>query len=51
MEQNHIVSLEAKHAKLDQQIRQEAMRPHPDESLLTRLKKLKLRIKEELAHL
>lgn len=51
MEQSHMVSLEAKHAQLDQQIRQETLRPNPDQARLSLLKKRKLRIKEELAHI
>ncbi len=50
MDVNHVVSLETKHAQLDQRIRQEALRPRPDQVLLSQLKKLKLKIKEELAH-
>ncbi|MFM7028797.1 MAG: YdcH family protein [Chakrabartia sp.] len=49
MDVNHMVSLETKHAQLDQRIRQEILRPQPDQSLLSRLKKQKLKIKEELA--
>ena len=47
MEHNHVFSLEAKHALLDQQIHQE--RPNPDQIMISRLKKQKLKIKEELA--
>ena len=50
MDVNHVVSLETNHAQLDQRIRQEALRPRPDQVLLSQLKKLKLKIKEELAH-
>jgi hypothetical protein len=49
MDDNHVASLTTKHAQLDQKIRQEAGRPHPDQSRLNRWKKEKLRIKEELA--
>ncbi len=50
MDVNHMASLETKHAKLDQKIRQEGLRPMPDQSLINHLKKQKLRIKEELSH-
>jgi hypothetical protein len=50
MDVPHMVSLEAKHAQLDQLIRQEVLRPSPDQGLLSRLKKQKLKIKEEMSH-
>jgi hypothetical protein len=49
MEHNHVFSLEAKHALLDQQIHEENLRPNPDQMTINRLKKQKLKIKEELA--
>ena len=49
MDMNHLVSLESKHAQLDQQIRQETLRPMPDQARINQLKKQKLKIKEELA--
>jgi hypothetical protein len=48
---NHIVSLEAKHAGLDQQISEETRRPFPNMTALSRLKKEKLKIKEVLSGL
>lgn len=51
MDHSYAVSLEAKHAGLEQQILEERQRPHPDDDLLTRLKKEKLRIKETLSGL
>lgn len=48
MNQTHISALQTKHAGLDARISAESLRPQPDMSLLSRLKKQKLRIKEEL---
>lgn len=42
-------TLESKHAALHALIDEEEHRTHPDEDLLHRLKKEKLRIKDELA--
>ena len=50
MDVNHLVSLEAKHAQLDNLIRQEGQRRRPDQGLLSRLKKQKLKIKEEMSY-
>lgn len=50
MDMNHMVSLEAKHAQLDQLIRQEILRPNPDQGILSQLKKQKLKIKEAMQH-
>ena len=44
-----IESLRARHAALERTIHDEEVRPHPDEDVLTDLKKKKLRIKDELA--
>lgn len=51
MHQAHVSALEAKHAGLEAQIVEETQRPMPDASTLNRLKKEKLRIKEEIAGL
>lgn len=45
----HISALQSKHAGLERRISEEMSRPSPDMSLLTQLKRRKLRIKEELA--
>ena len=42
-------SLVSKHAALHALIDEEEHRPHPDEDLLHRLKKEKLKLKDELA--
>lgn len=44
----HQSALEARHANLDHEIAKEAARPQPDATILHRLKKEKLRIKETL---
>jgi len=51
MESSHTAALQTKHQGLEQRIREEMNRPHPDETVLQDLKKRKLRIKEELAEL
>lgn len=48
METGHSSALTAKHAGLDALIHAETVRPAPDTTLLARLKKQKLRIKEAL---
>jgi hypothetical protein len=49
--QDYVESLRSKHALLEQQIDDELHRPLPDQSILTRLKREKLRIKDEIARL
>ena len=44
-----IESLRARHAALEKTIHDEEVRPHPDDDVITDLKKRKLRIKDELA--
>lgn len=51
MEQSHVSALQMKHAGIEQQLRDEMSRPLPDLSLVQTLKKRKLRIKEEIAHI
>lgn len=51
MDQAHIAALQTKHAGLDARIAEETQRPLPDMSVLARLKKEKLRLKEELTGL
>ena len=51
MHQAHLSALQAKHAGLDARINEESQRPMPDMATLARLKKEKLKIKEELAGL
>ena len=49
MDQVMSEELESKHAALHAMIEEEEHRTHPDEDLLHRLKKEKLRLKDELA--
>ena len=49
MYQAHVSALQSKHASLEARITEESQRPMPDMATLTRLKKEKLRIKEEIA--
>ena len=51
MQNAHMSALESKHATLDARIAEENQRPHPDDSLISRLKKEKLRVKESLVGL
>lgn len=46
MDKAHVEALAQRHAALDAQIDLETHRPHPDDILLTRLKKEKLRLKD-----
>ena len=48
MENTHVEALASKHAALQAQIDAEERRPHPDDVLLHRLKKEKLRLKDEM---
>ena len=48
---SHQESLKAKHADLDAQIAEEERRPHPDDVVSHHLKKMKLKIKDELMQL
>lgn len=47
--QDYVESLRSKHAHLERQIDDEMHRPLPDQSTLTRLKREKLRLKDEIA--
>lgn len=51
METSHVSSLQLKHAGLERQIQDELNRPLPDLAMIQQLKRRKLRIKEELAHI
>jgi len=44
-------ALENRHANLEQKIAQEGSRPRPDDGALTRLKREKLHLKEEMERL
>jgi hypothetical protein len=49
MDHSQVEELESKHAALHALIEEEENRTHPDDDLLHRLKKEKLRLKDELA--
>ena len=49
MHQAHVSALQAKHAGLEAKIVEESHRPQPDATTLARLKKEKLRLKEEMS--
>ena len=51
MEHSHVSALQLKHAGLERKIQEELSRPMPDLAAVQLLKKRKLRIKEELAHI
>ena len=51
METSHVSALQIKHTGLERKIEEELSRPLPDLATLQLLKKRKLRIKEELAHI
>ena len=48
MEKAHAEALASKHASVQAQIDREEQRPHPDDVLLHKLKKEKLRLKDEM---
>jgi hypothetical protein len=49
MSDAHLASLAARHAALDATLAAERQRPMPDQARLTRLKREKLKLKEEMA--
>lgn len=48
MEASHASALQLKHDDLERQIREEMSRPLPDLTVIQKLKRQKLRLKEEL---
>lgn len=48
MRNNHLAALFSKHADLDARLRSETSRPNPDFAEVKRLKKQKLKIKENI---
>ncbi|MCP9222233.1 YdcH family protein [Erythrobacter sp. LQ02-29] len=48
MNASHVSALKSKHAGIEAAIAQEMTRPAPDDAMLQRLKREKLRLKEEL---
>jgi hypothetical protein len=51
MESSHVTALQAKHDGLERKLRDEMNRPVPDTAMIQAIKKQKLRIKEEIAHI
>ncbi|MFB9971122.1 YdcH family protein [Pseudoroseomonas cervicalis] len=51
MQQPRLRSLQERHATLERQIAEEGNRPQPDAGTLMRLKRAKLRLKEEMQRL
>jgi hypothetical protein len=51
MDTSHDSALQLKHAGLERRIEEEMSRPAPDYATIQSLKKLKLRIKEEIEHI
>lgn len=49
--QSHLETLQGKHDSLESQITMEDLRPRPDTGTLLRLKREKLRLKEEMERL
>ncbi|MDE2516071.1 MAG: YdcH family protein [Rhodospirillales bacterium] len=49
--QTHILALRERHASLEIRIAEEDQRPRPDNEALSRLKREKLRLKEEMERL
>lgn len=49
MDSAHVSALTTKHENFDRRIAEEARRPHPDNALISMLKKQKLKIKEALS--
>lgn len=47
----HLESLTARHARLEANLADERRRPSPDQSRVTRLKREKLKLKEEISRL
>jgi hypothetical protein len=45
---SHVEALQMKHEGLERQIHEELCRPHPDDAILSDLKRQKLRIKDEI---
>lgn len=51
MQQTRLRSLQERHATLERQIAAEGTRPQPDTGALSRLKRAKLRLKDEIQRL
>lgn len=49
--EDRIESLRAKHQALETELKNETQRPNPDPAIVSKIKKEKLRIKDEIARL
>ena len=49
MHSSHVDALSTKHADIEARLREEQARPAPDVAMIQKLKKRKLRLKEEIA--
>lgn len=49
--EDHIQALRTKHQTLDTELQTETRRPYPDTTTITRLKREKLRVKDEITRL
>ena len=49
MQSSHVQALQQKHEGLERQIHDELCRPHPDDAIVSDLKRQKLRIKDEIS--
>ena len=49
METSHVQALQQKHQGIDRKLHEEMTRPSPDAAKVQALKKMKLRLKEEIA--
>ena len=47
----HLATLNARHAALEASVSAETRRPQPDQAMLAKLKREKLKLKEEIAQL
>ena len=50
MQDAHLSALASKHADIEARISEENQRPLPDMAIISRLKKEKLRLKDEMLH-
>ncbi|MBS0255779.1 MAG: DUF465 domain-containing protein [Proteobacteria bacterium] len=50
MEAAHITALQSKHSGIEERLRAELSRPHPDEATVALLKRQKLKLKDAMAH-
>ncbi|MGQ9369658.1 YdcH family protein [Azospirillum sp. ST 5-10] len=49
--EDRIESLRMRHRALELELKRESLRPHPDDAILAKIKKQKLRLKDEITRL